>query len=97
MGAALLKRSVDSPLTTSNRNQLVLVVATEGICHRIKEHVLDARRGNATSSPRHLCHSLALLLTMDCFFFPLSVHKHLLPVGKEKCHCHSESSTHHFH
>lgn len=70
MGAALLKRSVDSPLTTSNRNQLVLVVATEGICHRIKEHVLDARRGNATSSPRHLCHSLALLLTMDCFFFP---------------------------
>lgn len=69
MGAALLKRSVDSPLTTSNRNQLVLVVATEGICHRIKEYVLDARRRNATSSPRHLCHSLALLLTMDCFFF----------------------------
>lgn len=69
MGAALLKLSVDGPLTTSNRNQLVLVVATEGICHRIKEHVLDARRGNAASLPRHLCHSLALLWTMDCFFF----------------------------
>lgn len=50
MGAALLKLSVDGPLTTSNRNQLVLVVATEGICHRIKEHVMDARRRNAASS-----------------------------------------------
>lgn len=69
MGAALLKLSVDGPLTTSNRNQLVLVVAMEGICHRIKEHVLDARRGNAASLPRHLCHSLALLWTMDCFVF----------------------------
>lgn len=71
MGVALLKLSVDGPLTTSNGNQLVLVVATEGICHRIKEHVMDSRRGNAASSTRHLCHSLSLLLTMVCLFFPV--------------------------
>lgn len=71
MGVALLKLRVDGPLTTSNRNQLVLVVATEGICHRIKEHVMDARKGNAASSSRYLCHSLSLLLTMVCFFFCL--------------------------
>lgn len=85
MGAALLKLSVDGPLTTRNRKQLMLVVATEG-------NVMNARRGYAASLPRHLCHSLSLLLTMDCFFFSVCSW-HLLPVGKEKCHCHSESST----
>lgn len=41
----LVKLGVVGYSTTSNRNQLVLVIATEGICHRIKEHVVEARRG----------------------------------------------------
>lgn len=41
----LVKFGVVGSLTTSNRNQLVLVVAVEGICHRIKGRVRETRRG----------------------------------------------------
>lgn len=40
-------------LTTSNRDQLVLVVATEGICHRIKEHQ-GSQEGNVANSGKAL-------------------------------------------
>jgi hypothetical protein len=51
--AVLVKFEVVGSLTTSNRNQLVLVVATEGICHRIKGRVRETRRGTWPTLGRH--------------------------------------------
>lgn len=64
----LVKLGVAGSLTTSNRNQLVLVVATEGICHRIEEHVMEARRENVASSAQASLPQPVSLFAL-CFFF----------------------------